>query len=134
MSTTYLKQAQPRTQAEDKETSRLVAEIIQQVRNEGDEALKSLTKQFDQVDLTELRISEDQIQRAEKSLPETLKADIRFGIERIKAFAKAQLDSMVEFEQEMLPGLNLGQRLIPIETVGVYVPGGRYPLLSSAQM
>lgn len=134
MTKVYIKQAQPRTQAEDKETSRLVAEIIHKVRTVGDAALKTYAQQFDQVDLTELRISEDEIQRAERNLPESLKADIRFGIERIKAFAQAQLGSMVEFEQEMLPGLNLGQRLIPIETVGVYVPGGRYPLLSSAQM
>ncbi|MGG3471042.1 histidinol dehydrogenase [Neobacillus pocheonensis] len=111
-----------------------VSSIIQRVRQEGDAALKAYLRQFDGVDIEELRVQEKDIQEALSQLPQTLIEDLQFSVERIKAFAEAQRRTLTEFEQEMIPGVYLGQRVIPIETVGAYVPGGRYPLLSSAQM
>ncbi|MGG1677378.1 histidinol dehydrogenase [Neobacillus sp. NRS-1170] len=111
-----------------------VSSIIQRVRQEGDAALKAYLRQFDGVDIEELHVQEKDIQEALSLLPRTLIEDIQFSVERIKAFAEAQRRTLTEFEQEMIPGVYLGQRVIPIETVGAYVPGGRYPLLSSAQM
>ncbi|MEH7334859.1 histidinol dehydrogenase [Neobacillus drentensis] len=111
-----------------------VSSIIQRVREEGDAALKAYLRQFDGVDIEDLRVQEKDIQEALSQLPQTLIEDIQFSVERIKAFAEAQRRTLTEFEQEMIPGVYLGQRVIPIETVGAYVPGGRYPLLSSAQM
>ncbi|MEH7436872.1 histidinol dehydrogenase [Neobacillus drentensis] len=111
-----------------------VSTIIQRVRQEGDAALKAYLREFDGVDIEELRVKEDDIHKARTQLPQTLLEDIHFSVERIQAFAEAQRRSLTEFEQEMIPGVYLGQRVIPIETVGAYVPGGRYPLLSSAQM
>ncbi|MEH7130735.1 histidinol dehydrogenase [Neobacillus drentensis] len=111
-----------------------VSTIIQRVRQDGDAALKSYLRQFDEVDIEELRVQESDIQKAQSQLPQTMIEDIQFSVKRIRAFAQAQRQTLSEFEQEMIPGVYLGQRVIPIETVGAYVPGGRYPLLSSAQM
>ncbi|MEH6904865.1 histidinol dehydrogenase [Neobacillus drentensis] len=111
-----------------------VSAIIQRVRQDGDAALKSYLRQFDKVDIEELRVQESDIQKAQSQLPQTMIEDIQFSVKRIRAFAQAQRQTLLEFEQEMIPGVYLGQRVIPIETVGAYVPGGRYPLLSSAQM
>ncbi len=111
-----------------------VSSIISRVRHEGDAALKAYLREFDGVEIEELRVKGEDIQKARAQLPQTLIEDLQFSIERIQAFAEAQRRSLTEFEQEMIPGVFLGQRVIPIETVGAYVPGGRYPLLSSAQM
>lgn len=111
-----------------------VATIVKRVREKGDEALKEYLKQFDGVEIDDLKVSDDAIRKAKSLLPQTLLDDMAFSIERIRAFAVAQRGTLTEFEQEMIPGVFLGQRVIPIEAVGAYVPGGRYPLLSSAQM
>ncbi|NHM32062.1 histidinol dehydrogenase [Neobacillus terrae] len=111
-----------------------VSAIIQRVRQEGDAALKAYLRQFDGVDIEDLCVQDEDIRKAQSQLPQTLIEDLQFSVERIQAFAEAQRRSLTEFEQEMIPGVFLGQRVIPIETVGAYVPGGRYPLLSSAQM
>jgi histidinol dehydrogenase/sulfopropanediol 3-dehydrogenase len=111
-----------------------VSSIIARVRQEGDAALKDYLRQFDGVEIEYLKVSEEAIAKAKAQLPQTLLEDLLFSIERIRAFAEAQRRTLTEFEQEMIPGVNLGQRVIPIESVGAYVPGGRYPLLSSAQM
>ncbi|WP_400162809.1 histidinol dehydrogenase [Brevibacillus sp. TJ4] len=111
-----------------------VATIVKRVRDKGDEALKEYLKQFDGVEIDDLKVSDDAIRKAKSLLPQTLLDDMAFSIERIRAFAVAQRGTLTEFEQEMIPGVFLGQRVIPIEAVGAYVPGGRYPLLSSAQM
>ncbi|MFF2444312.1 histidinol dehydrogenase [Priestia megaterium] len=130
----YLKQQENIPQQEKSQLEETVSSIIQQVRQEGDEALKGFLRKFDNVDITELKASNDDILNAKKQLPVTLLEDISFSIERIRSFAEAQRRTLTEFEQEMIPGVHLGQKVIPIESVGAYVPGGRYPLLSSAQM
>lgn len=122
-------QVEERTELEN-----TVSAIIHRVRQEGDSALKDFLQKFDGVQLDDLKVSEEDIAKAKALLPQTLLEDIAFSIERIKAFAEAQRRTLTEFEQEMIPGVYLGQRVIPVESVGAYVPGGRYPLLSSAQM
>ncbi|MBM7570171.1 histidinol dehydrogenase [Aquibacillus albus] len=131
----FLKEEQK--QAIESESSKLqntVSSIIEEVKNDGDLALRAYSAKFDQVELEDLKVSNDAILHAKKQLPLSLIEDIQFSIERIKAFAEAQRRTLTEFEQEMDPGVHLGQKVIPIESVGAYVPGGRYPLLSSAQM
>ncbi|WP_144554086.1 histidinol dehydrogenase [Peribacillus simplex] len=130
----YLKQQEIIPQGEKSELRETVSSIIEKVRQEGDGALKELLRKFDGVDISELKASNDDILKAKKELPITLLEDISFSIERIQSFAEAQRRTLTEFEQEMIPGVHLGQKVIPIESVGAYVPGGRYPLLSSAQM
>ncbi|WHY99325.1 histidinol dehydrogenase [Peribacillus simplex] len=130
----YLKQQEIIPQGEKRELRETVSSIIEKVRQEGDGALKEFLRKFDGVDISELKASNDDILKAKKELPVTLLEDISFSIERIQSFAEAQRRTLTEFEQEMIPGVHLGQKVIPIESVGAYVPGGRYPLLSSAQM
>ncbi|MCP8970448.1 histidinol dehydrogenase [Ectobacillus ponti] len=120
--------------AEGQTVTDTVASIIRRVREAGDDALRAYLRQFDSVEIDDLRVSDADIQKAVSLLPQTMLEDIQFSIERIRAFANAQRRTLTEFEQEMIPGAYLGQRVIPIESVGAYVPGGRYPLLSSAQM
>ncbi|XJZ27859.1 histidinol dehydrogenase [Bacillota bacterium Lsc_1132] len=95
-----------------------VSSIINRVRQEGDAALKAYLREFDGVEIEELRVQEEDIQKARAQLPQTLIEDIQFSVAQIQAFAEAQRRSLTEFEQEMIPGVFLGQRVIPIETVG----------------
>jgi sulfopropanediol 3-dehydrogenase len=130
----YLKKEMTIPVQETKDLENTVATIIQRVRQEGDAALRDYLLQFDHVELEDLRVTEEDINKAKSQLSATLIEDIQFSVDRIGAFAEAQRKTLTEFEQEMIPGVHLGQRVIPIESVGAYVPGGRYPLLSSAQM
>ena len=82
----------------------------------------------------EPRVTKHEIQEAERKLSETTKDDIRFAVERIRAFAECQRASMSEFETEIHEGLTVGQKLVPVDTVGCYVPGGRYAHVASAIM
>ena len=129
-----IKEQEKTSTVEREELTNSVKEIIMNVENDGDNALRMYQKKFDNVESKDLKVTNDELIAAERRLPETLKDDIKYSVERIKQFAKAQRDSIVEFEQEMIPGVILGQKIIPIESIGAYVPGGRYPLLSSAQM
>jgi sulfopropanediol 3-dehydrogenase len=130
----YLKKEMDITSAEKLELEAKVSAILQHVRVDGDQALIEYLQIYDGVEIEELGVSQDMIYQAKNKLPQTLLEDMTFSIDRIKAFAQAQRRTLTEFEQEMIPGVFLGQRVIPIEAVGAYVPGGRYPLLSSAQM
>jgi sulfopropanediol 3-dehydrogenase len=79
-------------------------------------------------------VSKADIAAAAASVPEQIKRDIQFAYDRVRGFAEAQLSSMVEFETELSPGLIAGQRLIPVDAAGCYVPGGRYAHIASAIM
>ena len=79
-------------------------------------------------------VTAEEIAVASLKLPEQLKDDIRFAYDRVQSFATKQRESMTEFEAEIAPGLFCGQRLIPVETAGCYVPGGRYAHVASAIM
>lgn len=116
------------------QVSETVAAIIQDVRANGDAAVRRYAEKFDGVAPVSFRVGEDQIRRALADTPDTVLDDIRFVQQQVRRFARAQLESMHEFEIETLPGVLLGQKHIPISDAGAYVPGGRYPLLASAHM
>jgi sulfopropanediol 3-dehydrogenase len=133
---TYLKQTQSVSHAVA-DVSRVraaVAEILERVRQEGDQAVRHYSRQFDSWDPPSFRVSEDEIRRASASLPESLKADIAFAQAQVRRFAQAQRARLQDFEIETLPGVTLGQRCIPVDSAGAYIPGGRYPLIASAYM
>ena len=111
-----------------------VAEIIANVRSRGDDAVREYSQKFDAWSPPSFRMTEDEIRKTVGSLPATVVDDIHFAQNQVRRFAQAQLDSIGEFEIETLPGVTLGQKLIPITASGAYVPGGRYPLLASAHM
>lgn len=131
---THIKSAQPRVEADERELRDTVESILSNVKTRGDEALYEYAKRFDKLELDSLRVSDREIADAEAQLDDALMADMQYGIDRITKFAQAQLATMHPLEIEMEPGVHLGHRLVPLDVVGAYIPGGRYPLLSAAQM
>ena len=111
-----------------------VEEILQSVLDEGDAALRRFSKKLDQVDLEVFEVTQEQAETAISSLDPMTKSDSEFAIDNITRFANAQLQTLQPLEYESLPGLHLGHRNIPIERVGCYVPGGRYPIFSAPIM
>jgi len=112
----------------------LVGEILADVRNRGDAAVREYARRFDKVDVDALEVATAERRAAVDGLERQTRADTEFAIERVRAFAEAQLATILSLDTEPLPGLHLGHRVIPIERVGCYVPGGRYPLLSAPVM
>lgn len=133
MSIRYLKKA-PRTSASgEMETRRIVVDMLERLENEREEAAINYARELDKYD-GEIVVSQAQIDAAADQVPQQLRDDIHFAYERIGNFARQQRDSIHEFEAELSPGLFAGQRLIPMQTAGCYVPGGRYAHIASALM
>jgi sulfopropanediol 3-dehydrogenase len=130
----YLKRAEPKPPVARRELEETVRQIIEDVRDRGEEAVREYSRRFDQWDPPSFRVGEEEIARARRHLPETLVEDIAFAERQVRDFARRQLESMTAFEVETLPGVVLGQRHIPVGAVGAYVPGGRYSLIASAFM
>lgn len=119
----------------DIEEIAVVKEIVEDVRRNGDSALKRLTLQFDGVALEELRVSTSEIKGAYRKIDgERLVSSIQYAAENIQRFAERQRRQMEAFEFEIVPGVFTGQKVIPIERVGIYVPSGRFPLVSTLLM
>jgi sulfopropanediol 3-dehydrogenase len=104
------------------------------VRERGDAAVREYSAAFDKVELEKFEVSEEERLKAVAELDPQTREDTEFAIANVRAFAEAQLKTILPLEIETLPGLHLGHRVIPIEVVGCYVPGGRYPLLSAPVM
>jgi len=117
-----------------KDLSAEVKPIIEAVRDTGDDAIKRFTKTFDDVDLAEFSIGTEEIKNSYKKVPATLPDELQHAAKNIRLFARQQLQQFNNFQYEVEPGVILGQRVIPLERVGVYVPGGRFPLVSSVLM
>jgi histidinol dehydrogenase/sulfopropanediol 3-dehydrogenase len=130
----YIKAPQPIPAADDARVRDTVASIMAEVAARGDAALREYSKQFDGVEVEQLRVSDEDIEAARQACDDELIEGAQFALERISAFARAQLATMQPLEIETMPGVHLGHRLIPLRRVGAYVPGGRYPLLSSPLM
>lgn len=113
---------------------KLVAEILARVRREGDAAVRDYSERFDGGAPAAFEVSATERQAALDRLDPQTRADTEFAIENVRAFAEAQLGTLRDLEIEIRPGVHLGHRNIPLERVGCYVPGGRYPLLSAPIM
>jgi histidinol dehydrogenase/sulfopropanediol 3-dehydrogenase len=111
-----------------------VQEILSRVRTEGDAAVHALTERFDDVERDALRVDESEIDDAREALTADEREAIDHTIETVRAFHEEQREHVEGFETEFEPGVRLGQRVLPIETAGVYVPGGRHPLVASPAM
>lgn len=130
----YFKEAKKR-QAEDLSAVRdTVAEMIARVMSEGEAAVRFYSKKFDNWSPDSFKISNDEMATAKRKLPASMVEDIDFCQTQIKNFATAQMETLKNFEVETLPGVYLGQKIIPVASNGSYVPGGRYPMLASAHM
>ena len=121
--------------SEDKSSiEETVRSILSDIRERGDAALEHYSGHFDNWSPANFRLSEDEIDTAISKLNKSEIEDIKFAQNQIRHFAQKQLETMNELEVETLPGVFLGHKHIPIENVGCYVPGGRYPMVASAHM
>ena len=121
-------------QTQDVKVRNIVEDILQQIENRGDVAVREYSQKFDSWDPENFRLSGAQIDACYQELDQQVIEDIRFAQEQVGNFARIQRNSMVDVEQETLPGVVLGHKHIPMSSVGCYVPGGKYPLVASAHM
>ncbi|MDS2173694.1 histidinol dehydrogenase [Nesterenkonia sp. CL21] len=116
------------------DTSHRVRAIVDEIRQDGSAAVRRFSERFDSWTPESFRLDAATIDRLIRSLPTQVIDDIVFVQGQVRNFAQAQRDSMQDVEVETLPGVTLGHRHIPIDAVGAYIPGGRYPLTASAHM
>ena len=134
MAVKYLKKAIKNASTDDAKTRITVQNILNDIEKTREKGIKEITKKFDNYD-GEIILSKEKIEEAIKKVDQKTKDDVQFAHERIRRFAEHQLKSMNnEFEVELSKGLFAGQRLIPVNTAGCYIPGGRYAHISSATM
>jgi sulfopropanediol 3-dehydrogenase len=117
-----------------KKVKTIVEDVLQKIEDNGDISVKEFSKQFDNWHPEKFRLSQSEIEGCVNSLSPSNIADIKFAQEQIRNFAQIQKDALLEVEVETLPGIFLGHKNIPIDSVGCYVPGGKYPLVASAHM
>jgi sulfopropanediol 3-dehydrogenase len=136
MAIRYLKRGQDAASISeaDAKVRATVESIIADIEARGDDAVRDYSKQFDNWDPAEFRLSQKQIEQAVAKLSPREIEDIRFAQTQIRNFARIQRESMKDVEVETLPGVVLGHRHIPVNAVGCYVPGGKYPMIASAHM
>ena len=118
----------------DPETARYVAELLGRLRRDGMDAVRALSAQFDAWSPKSFELSAKQIAAAIAECPPQLRKDTAFCQGNVRRFARAQFKMFKPLEVESPPGVWLGHRHIPVNSVGSYVPGGRYPMFGSAQM
>ncbi len=129
----YLKQAAVSVGADDEKTTATVKAMLADIRQRGEAAVREYARRFDRWE-GDFVLEDHKKQRLIAQVPASAKADIRFAHRQIQRFALAQKDSLQEFEIETEPGVRLGQRVLPVQCAGCYVPGGRYAHAASALM
>ncbi|NRB02873.1 MAG: histidinol dehydrogenase [Rhodobacteraceae bacterium] len=136
MAITHLKHGKPAADRaeDDAKTAAVVAATLKDIEQRGDVAVRELANKFDGYDRDSYRLSQDEIDALiAKVSPRDLE-DIKFAQEQVVNFAQAQRDSMLDIEVETMPGVILGHKNIPVQSVGCYVPGGKFPMVASAHM
>jgi len=133
MSIEYLKQASKTPESETGAARQVVAEMLAEIDARGEGAVREYARKLDHW-TGDIVVSREEIERRTRDIPAAVKRDIEFATEQVRRFALAQRDAMREFSVELHPGLFAGQRLIPINVAGCYVPTGRYAHIASAYM
>ena len=118
----------------DRKVQDTVRGILDDIRNRGERAVRELSQRFDQWDPPSFRLSTDEIQAVVAQVSQQTIDDLTFAQAQIRRFAQAQRAALQDVEVETLPGVILGHKNIPVNSVGCYVPGGRYPMVASAHM
>lgn len=133
---TYLKNGIDVEIAENKDAKvrEIVENILGSIEEKGDEALREYSEKFDKWGPQSFRLTREEIDACYGELDDQVKSDIKFAQQQVGNFARIQRESMKDVEQETLPGVVLGHKHIPMNSVGCYVPGGKYPLVASAHM
>ena len=119
---------------EDFNVRTVVEKTLKEVEVKGDEAVRELSKKFDNFDRPNFLLTESEIDAAMQKVSTRDMEDIKFAQNQIRRFAKEQMNSMSDVEVETLPGVILGHKNIPVQSVGCYVPGGKFPMVASAHM
>lgn len=136
MSITYLKHGKPveERSRDDDEVRKTVEATLLEIEKRGDAAVRELSEKFDKYSPAAFRLSKEEIEALVARVAPRDLEDIKFAQEQVRNFAQAQRDSMKDIEVEPLPGVILGHRNIPVQSVGCYVPGGKFPMVASAHM
>ncbi len=129
----YLKKATKTPETDETQTREIVVKMLDDIKENGEEAIKKYAEKLDNW-TGEFIITQDDIDKAAASLDQRTKEDIQFAHEQVYNFAVKQRESMLEFETELYPGVVAGQKLIPVNVAGCYVPGGRFAHAASAIM
>jgi len=130
----WIKAPSRNAESDNKPVAELVAKVLADVKARGDAAVRDYSRDFDKAELEVFEVTPDQRAAAVANLDPQTRADTEFAIANVRRFAEAQLATILPLDQEFLPGVFMGHRVIPIERVGCYVPGGRFPLLSAPIM
>ena len=134
MTISYIKKADKTASSDEVETRQKVQEVLNEIESKRDEGIKEISRKFDKYE-GDVIISQEKIEEVIKSLDQKVKDDVQFSYDRVRSFAEHQLKHLNnDFEVELSPGLFAGQKLIPVNSVGCYVPGGRYNNIASAIM
>jgi len=132
----YLKKglAEAERAVEKSNVKDIVAQSLAQIESNGDAAVREMSEKFDEYTPDSFRLSQDDIETLMAKLSAQEMADVKFAQEQVRNFAVAQRASMQDIEIETLPGVILGHKNIPVQSVGCYVPGGKFPMVASAHM
>jgi sulfopropanediol 3-dehydrogenase len=136
MAIIYLKRGKPDSERakDDAETKAIVEQTLLDIEVRGDAAVRDLSTKFDNYTPDHFRLTEKEISNLVGDLSMRELEDIKFAQEQVRNFAQAQRDSMLDIEVETMPGVILGHKNIPVQSVGCYVPGGKFPMVASAHM
>lgn len=136
MTITYLKRGKPddARSEDDARTKEVVEATLNDIERRGDLAVRELSEKFDSYSPPAFKLSADEIDALIARVTPQEMADLKFAQENVRRFAQAQRDSMRDIEVEMQPGVILGHKNIPVQSVGCYVPGGKFPMVASAHM
>jgi sulfopropanediol 3-dehydrogenase len=129
----YLKRAAKTPETETAAARAVVDEMLAEIRARGEQAVREYAQKLDRWS-GPIELTSEEIERRTRSIPPSVKKDIEFATAQVQRFAQAQRDSMQEFSLELSSGLTAGQRLIPVNVAGCYVPTGRYAHIASAYM
>ena len=132
MTIKYLKKAPLHSRSDDTKTQQIVRDILSDIEVGGDEKALEYAAKFDNYD-GETILSKDAIKAATELVPEKMKQDIKFAHSNVERFAKAQKSTVANFETEVVPGLIAGQKAIPVNAGGWYIPGGRHSHIASGR-
>ena len=119
---------------DDAKVNKIVEDTLQAIAEKGDEALREFSIKFDNYNPTSFKLSSAEIENLIKQVSKRDMEDIKFAQSQIRKFAQAQRDSMLDIEIETMPGVILGHKNIPVQSVGCYVPAGKFPMVASAHM
>ena len=134
MTISYIKKADKTASSDEVETRQRVQEVLKEIETKRDDGIKEISRKFDKYE-GDVIVSQEKIEEVIKSLDQKVKDDVQLSYDRVRCFAEHQLKHLNnDFEVELSPGLFAGQKLIPVNSVGCYVPGGRYNNIASAIM